>query len=456
MEFERVPSSFRDPAGYVVSHGGVFKRVVTRDGRADYDSLVESGLYRELADGQLLLSHSEEHVIPDEHPEIHKIISPEQLDFVSYPYEWCFSQLRDAALLTLDVQERALRRGMSLKDASAFNIQFRNTKPVFIDTLSFEEDHGGPWIAYEQFCRHFLAPLCLMATRSPRFAQYLRVDIDGFPLEFASRLLGWRSYFRVGPLLHIHMHSRSHRRAVRASRPGGGPGGRLKRNLVESLRHAVESLGCRREKSEWSDYEHRADHYPAEAVYFKKTFVEAAVEHAKPDLVYDCGGNTGAYSRVAAASGARCVLFDSDPLCVELAYRSEKASGNGRVLPLLMDLGNPTPALGFGLTERLGLLDRPRAGLVMALALVHHLRIRENIPFENLAKFFSRLGRTLVVEFVTPQDPILKAMLHPGRPAPDDYTVDGFVRAFSREFTLRETAWIPGVPRCLLRFDSRS
>jgi len=156
------PSSYRDPAGYVYLQDGVFKRAVTRKGRQDYDLFISSGLYDDLLNNSLILPHREEHDGVHASPEIYKTLVPEQLAFVSYPYEWCFSQYRDAALLTLEIQETALRHGMSLKDATPFNVQFKGPFPVHIDTLSFERDTGQPWVAYNQFCRQFLAPLLLM------------------------------------------------------------------------------------------------------------------------------------------------------------------------------------------------------------------------------------------------------------------------------------------------------
>ncbi len=457
MQCARAASSFRDPAGFVVSQDGVYKRIVTAIGKHDYRALMDSGLYAELADGGLLLSHYEEKSIPPVFPDEAVVLCPEQLDYTSYPYEWCFSQLKDAALLTLDVQMRALRRGLSLKDASAFNVQFHNGKPVFIDTLSFERDHCGPWVAYEQFCRHFLAPLLLMATRSPVFNRYMRVDLDGFTLDFASRMLSVSTYFQLGPLLHIHLHRRAQQNGRRGSQISRSRyGDKLKLNLAGSLYRTIEKIRLPSGGSEWSGYEEAASHYPPEAAAFKRAFIASVVGHERPRLIYDCGGNTGTYARIAAANGGLCVLFDSDALCVERAYLEGKAAGDRCVLPLVMDLCNPTPPLGFNASERFGLAERPQAELVMALAVIHHLRLRGGIPFAQMAPFFRRLGRLLLVEFVTPEDPLALQMMQSRSSLPEDYRQEEFLRAFSKHFWLCDNVAIPGTKRRLMLFEAIS
>src|SRR6185436_16179886 len=206
------PSSFRDPAGYVFVDGGVVKRAVTVHGEPDYRRFIGSGLYQRLVKESLLVAHEEKDAAIRRSPEVATVLVPEQILTISYPYEWCFGQLRDAALLTLRLEKHALEHGMTLKDASAFNVQFRGSQPIFIDTLSFEADHGGPWLAYNQFCRHFLAPLALMSYLGPMFHQCWKPLVDGVPLDCASALLPRRTYLRFGLLVHIHLHARSQQR----------------------------------------------------------------------------------------------------------------------------------------------------------------------------------------------------------------------------------------------------
>ncbi|MFB3123196.1 MAG: SAM-dependent methyltransferase, partial [Candidatus Binatia bacterium] len=164
-----VPSSFRDPSGYLFVKDGVLYRRIHRSYKDNYEHLMQSGLYRILTERQLLIPH-EEVGKPDYTTDgIYLDIKPKPIPFVSYPYEWSFSQLKQAALLTLEVQKESLLRGMTLKDASAYNVQFYEGKPIFIDTLSFEQhEEGKPWVGYKQFCEHFLAPLALTSYRDIR------------------------------------------------------------------------------------------------------------------------------------------------------------------------------------------------------------------------------------------------------------------------------------------------
>lgn len=448
---DALPSSFRDPAGYVFFRDGLFQRAVTSAGQQDYDHFMLSGLYSELVRERLLLNHREQPA--PQPPGIHRILVPQQLEFVSYPYEWGFEQLRDAARLTLDVAECSLRHGMILKDATAFNVQFQGARPVFADTLSFTLDRGGPWVAYEQFCRHFLAPLLLMSHVSPTANQLLRIHLDGIPLDAASRALPWRTWLQPGSFLHLHAHARAVSRS--SSRPVPRPARPTAATLplLQSLRRAVAALRPRREWSQWLQYRQQAAHYPADALHAKELAVQAATESLRPALVYDLGANTGHFSRIAALAGARSIAFEADPCCVDECYLQERRAGSKNLLPLVMDICNPSGPLGFGLNERLSLLERPAAELVLALAVTHHLRLAANVPFHRMAQFFRQLGSALLVEFVEAEDPLAQQiLLARSRPLPDDYSLQAFLHAFSRCFELQSHTLIPGTRRWLCLF----
>lgn len=433
-------ASFRDPAAYVYSEGGRVKRAVTARGLADYRRLVESGLAAELFGAGLLIPHDEE-VRTDEWPaDAAAVLVPEVVPFVSYPYEWSFGQLRDAALLTLDVQDRAMARGLSLKDASAFNVQFRGSVPVFIDTLSFEPNTPGPWVAYQQFCRHFLAPLLLMRHVWPGAARMLRVDLDGLDLGWVSRTLPFSTWLKFGSLVHVHLHARALGKGSPTTAAPAIPPASTARDpkpaLVSSLRATVQSLRPPAGRSEWSHYYDEVDHYTADAVSAKERAVAGALDRVRPRLVYDLGANTGVYTRLATARGAYAVSLDADPLCVHQAYEQGHRARDARFLPLVMDLANPSPALGFGSDERDSLDHRPVADAVMALALLHHLRITANVPFVRIAEYLARLGRTLIIEWVPRNDPKVEALLHMRPDTFPDYSEQGFMDAFATHFTV--------------------
>jgi hypothetical protein len=456
MEFVRSPASFRDPAGFVFHDDGVYKRAVTEYGAPDYSRFMESGLYRDLVEGSLLVSHQEEGPAPG----VYTVLVPEQIQHISYSYEWSFDQLKDAALLTLEVQRAAMKRSMSLKDASSFNVQFRGPKPVFIDTLSFEQNDGKPWVAYGQFCSHFLAPLALMASVSPWSSRLLRPYLDGFPLDLASALLPASTWLRFGILMHIHLHARSQRkhageslRDVEALQARGTRD--PKPAVLDSLFSAVRSLKIPLVKTEWSDYYRESQHYSEQASQFKQQEVLRLADRIQPRLVYDLGGNQGAFSRLLTQRGIDCVCYDADPQCVNRNYLHSKQSGDAHMLPLLLDLTNPTPALGFGLDEREAFVGRSHPDLVLALALIHHLHIAANIPLEKISPFLARLGPALLIEFVPKDDPMARKLMGNRRDIFQNYSWERFLEVFERDFLLEYSAEIPDSPRKLCLFRRR-
>ena len=457
------PASFRDPAGFVFTREGVVYRQVNAAGAADYDRLLGSGLFRELVSRGWLVSHDEADV-PGQAPGAYRILRPERIDFISYPYEWCFSQLQDAALLTIDAQLLALEHGMSLKDASAYNVQFRGGRPVLIDTLSFEDyAEGKPWVAYRQFCQHFLAPLALMAYRDVRLSQLLRSFIDGIPLDLASGLLPGSTRWRLGLAMHLHMHARA-QRAHSATADGGEASASRARavsvsrrgleGMLQSLRACVAKLAWKPAGTEWGDY-YQDTNYDESAFAEKHRLVKDFLATVAPRTVWDLGANTGVFSRIASAGGASTVAFDIDPAAVERNHRQARSEGEGQPLPLLLDLTNPSPGLGWAGAERASLEERGPADCVMALALIHHIAISNNVPLANVADYLSRLGRHLVIEFVPKADSQVKRLLASREDIFGNYDQSGFEAAFSTCFDIVRSEPIPGSERMLYLMSAK-
>lgn len=438
----------------MIFDGSVYRRVVTRRGLGDYEQYMRSGLHRRLLHSGLVLDHVEG---PAPRPEgtWARLLTPEQVEFISYPYEWSFDEMKDAALLTLNIQEDALAHGMTLKDASPFNVQFRGSRPVFIDTLSFENNCGGAWIAYEQFCRQFLAPLLLMANGWPDANRYLRLDMNGFPLTQASRLLPKGSWVRPGALLHVHLHARSVQSSHGGAPPPAAGGKDTKPALAQSLRKTVENLRRPVEASPWASYYQEARFYSAQAQESKQSGVKSFTALTQPRLAYDLGANTGLFARAMAENGALCIAFERDAACVNRLYLEERGNPSSRVLPLVMDLDNPSPALGCGLNATLSLAERPQADLVLCLALLHHLRFSANLPLRKIADFLALLGRRLLIEFVPPEDAAARMLIH-GRDGFDDYSPEGFLGAFNEAYTLRGETPIQDSQRRLYLFERRN
>lgn len=450
-----IGGSFRDPSG-IVFYGkdGVLYRQINRVYGPIYRQLVDSGLWYELVDAGLLVNHEEVNLDLCLNDDACAVIRPEPIPFVSYPYEWCFGQLRDAALLTLDIQKRAIAKNMGLKDASAFNVQFIGPTPVFIDTLSFElYPEGRPWIAYRQFCRHFLAPLAAMSFVDPRMNDLLRVHLDGVPLDAASRLLPWRSYLRLGLAVHIHLHRRMERRTSPeqydpdAMKPVARDGVLA---IIDNLESTIKGLPAPVDVRTWTDY-YETCSYSAEHAAAKERFVQAALEHFRPNTVWDLGANVGLYSRLAAATGAYVVALDQDHACVEAMYH-EAAYG---ILPLRMDLANPSPRLGWAHVERDSLEDRGPADAALALALTHHLCLGNNVPLNAAARWFHAISRRLIVEFVPKDDPQARTLLAAKSDIFPEYTRAGFESAFAEHFTIEEVLPLGDPARVLYRMTAR-
>ena len=450
--------SFRDPSGFVFQRRGLFFRQVNQQYRAIYDRLVASGLDRSLIDSGQLIPHCEVDEPGADTTTCYKILQPDQVPFVSYPYEWCFGQLQAAALRTLEIQGQALEAGLSLKDASAFNIQFIRGRAVLIDTLSFEPYvEGQPWVAYRQFCQHFLAPLALMSYVDPRMVTFFRFHLDGLPLDLTSRLLPWRT--RLNPRLMVHLHW--HARAQQAY----GEGGPVKRpaafprrallGLLDSLRAAVQRLTWEPARTEWANY-YAETNYTDAGTRQKIDLVDTFIRDVQPRTVWDLGANTGRFSQVAADAGAETIACDVDPACVEQNYRSVVHRGEPRILPLLMDLSNPSPALGWDHSERDSLLDRGPVDLVMALALVHHLAIARNIPLDRLAWFCRQASPNLIIEFVPKSDSQTQRLLAGRVDVFPGYTRAGFEAAFAAHYQIERVEPIAESDRILYLMRARS
>jgi hypothetical protein len=459
-EARPVPGSFRDPAGFVFEREGVLYRQVDASFADRFDRFRSSGLEAALVEEGLLVPHHDADLTLAASPGAHAVLRPERVPFVSYPYEWCFGQLRDAALVTLAAQRLAMSRGFNLRDASAYNVQFLRGRPMLIDTLSFEPIHEGePWVAYGQFCRHFLAPLALMATRDPRLGMLLRSHLDGIPLDLAAALLPRRARLRPGLMLHLSAHSRSGRKA--AGRPARGRGGRgfserAFLGLVDSLESTVRGLEWEPSDSEWSGYYGDCRTYSADSLRRKEGLVRELLAEARPSTVWDLGANTGRFSRIAAEGGAFTVSLDSEPGLVEASYRVLRRERESEVLPLVMDLADPSPRLGWAHRERMSLADRGPADLVMALALVHHLAIGNNVPLPALGRWLGELGRWALVEFVPKSDPQMQEMLALREDVFGGYTEEGFRSAVESSFGIVRREPIEGSERSLYLLRGRA
>jgi hypothetical protein len=445
-------SSFRDPSGFVFERDGEFYRQINQSYREDFDHILSSGLYQTLVENELLIPHEESETDLTNTDGAYKIIKPDQLAFISYPYEWSFSALRQAAIATLRIQYLSLNHGMVLKDASAYNIQFHKGKPTLIDTLSFQRwTDGRPWDGYRQFCQHFFAPLALMAYRDVRLSRLLTSFIDGVPLDLASTLLPRKTYLRLSILTHIHLHSKMQKRASEGSSPPESVRRVPKNSLMgmtQNLLSGINSLRWDPGRTPWGEY-YDTFSYSEEAFKHKEAIVQKFVELAQPSVLWDIGANTGKFSRIASNKGIFTVSMDIDPGAVEDNFHQMLSNSEKSLLPLVMDITNPSPSLGWRSRERTNLIDRGPVDAILALALFHHLAIGNNLPFQEIARFFAELCEWLLIEFIPKDDDQIKRMLSVRKDIFDTYSNPNFEREFSNHFTILKKDTIQGSSRIL-------
>jgi SAM-dependent methyltransferase len=384
------------------------------------------------------------------------VLRHERIPFVSYPYEWPFGMLRDAALLQLELLLAALEEDLVLKDSSPYNVQFKGAKPVFVDVGSFERlREGEPWIGYRQFCMLFLYPLMLHAYKGVAYHPWLRGAIDGIPPADIRNLMSFRDRFRKGVFTHVFLHARLERKhaeragEVKSELRAAGFKKELIVANVRKMRRLVSRLDWSPPKGVWTEYGERNTYTDADAER-KAGFVRDGAAATSPRLVWDMGCNDGRYSRIAAEHARHVVSFDADEGPVELLYRRLRDEGDTSILPLTMNLADPSPNLGWRGLERKALPERGTPDLVLALALVHHVVISANVPVREFVDWLAALGTALVIEFPTREDPMVKKLLAAKREGlHPDYEREFFERSLGEAFEVERTERLPSGTRVL-------
>jgi hypothetical protein len=392
------------------------------------------------------------------------VLRHELIPFVSYPYEWTPGMLRDAALLTLDLILESLDEDLVLKDATPYNVQFKGSRPVFLDVGSWEKlNPGEPWSGYRQFCMQFLYPLMLQAYKGVPFQPWLRGSIDGITPSQARSLMSFRDRFRKGTMTHVFIHARLDQSYSRKGRTGGdvkrelksaGFGKELIRANVRKVRKAVVAADWSPPKSVWTSY--RGDNtYQDADNQAKAEFIRGVASQREWNLAWDLGANDGFYSRIIAEHAKTVLALDLDPSTVELLYRDLKAEGNEQILPLVMNLTDPSPGLGWRGLERKAWTDRGKPELILALALLHHVSITGNVPVRQFVDWLASLGSHIVIEFMTREDPMVKRLLAAKRVDHEDYDRGFFEQAVNEHFEIDRTEELPGGTRILYSLRPR-
>jgi SAM-dependent methyltransferase len=451
--------SFRDWDSRVFYEDGRVLRALSATGLDDWLAVSGSRFFAEaVAAGKIVPTTRVEDVRVPAHvlADAAAVLEHERVPFVSYPYEWPFSMLRDAALLQLDLLGRALAEDLTLKDASSYNVQWRGARPVFVDVGSFEPlPAGEPWQGYRQFCMLFLNPLLVQAYKGIPYQPWLRGSLKGIPPADARAVMSFRDLFRRGVLTHVVLHARLERKHAAGERD-------VKRELraagfrkelivanVRRLEKLVRRLDWRPGGSEWSSYEATTSYSGGDAER-KEAFVREVAHARSWGLVWDIGCNEGRHARIAAENARYVVALDGDAAVTDRLYRSLRDEGATTILPLVVDVADPSPALGWHGLERRPLEARGRPELTLCLAVLHHVAITGNVPVPEFLAWLRELGTALVIEFPTRDDPRVARLLARKRPgAHPDYDREPFERALGERFEFDRSEELAGGRRIL-------
>jgi hypothetical protein len=446
----RHSSSYRDPSGFIFEKDGVLYRQVNTVFREDYDLFIRSGLYEKLVNKGLLIPHETIRENWSGSEEWYLTLKPEKLAFISYPYEWSFDMLKDAALLTLQLVKEAAGAGLILKDATPYNIQWHRGKLIFIDTLSFEKyNEEEPWIAYRQFCECFLSPLLLMHYSKISLQRLSLAYPEGIPLAITKSFLPRRSKFSLHTYLHIHLHAGmagkkrvEEKKKIKFSR-------QKLLNLVNSLETLINHLKTPEQTTTWSGYYEEAAQRN-DYLEQKKKIIQGWLDKAiNIQTAADLGANDGVFSRLLSAKGIPTVAADLDPLCINNLYREIRKTGEKNIQPLIIDLSDPSPSIGVNNEERNSFISRLQVDMIMALALIHHLAIGKNIPLALIARLFAGMTKQLIIEFVPKDDPKVQEMLQQKKDIYTDYRQERFEEEMSNYFSIEGKQAVPGTGRVL-------
>jgi ribosomal protein L11 methylase PrmA len=461
----RDPGSFRDPSGYVFSSGHRIFRAIDADAHRNFLLLKSSGAYHDLIERGWIIAAEEVSAdeaaqsLADHEASQRHILEHPRLAFVSYPYEWPFALLKRAALLHLDVHLRALDFGLTLSDASAYNVQFIGTKPLFIDIPSFVPYREGDyWSGHRQFVEQFVNPLLMRAMLGIAHNAWYRGALEGIPTADIVALIGWPKRWLVPDILtNITLPDRFQRRARQAS---DGPAREAKplpkaalQMMLRRLRRWISGLEPKDAgPTEWQQYELGNVSYSDDAESRKQEFVSRFAEDSQPARAWDIGCNTGRYAQALLQHRARSVIgFDADVNALDGAV-ARATSGGLNFLPLFSDAANPSPGQGWAEAERAGLRSRSGADAVIALAIVHHLAIGRNVPLPSVVEWLVNLAPRGVIEFVPKSDPMIQRMLRLRRDIFDSYGADQFEHALRRHARIVRRLDLPPGGRTLYEF----
>jgi len=443
------PGSFRDRNNVVFYGPGSVYRGLSEQASSNWNTLISKPFYKRFMEsGRLVptqvIDPSNEGFPSSIKESWHSFLKHKPIPYISYPYEWSFGMLKDAALLQLDLLLASVEDDMILKDSSPYNVQWEGARPIFIDIPSFERlNPGDPWSGYGQFCQLYLYPLFLVAYKNVSHSPWLRGNLDGIEAEHMSNLMSLRDLFRPGVFLHVYLHSRAQAkysdttRNIKEEFRKGGFNKVLIQSNVKRLRKLVDNLIWKLSKSEWSHYS-EFQNYSDPDLETKKQFVRKASGKQKWNLAWDLGCNTGEFSKIVSENCNYVVAMDADHLAIDTLYQSLKKEGNKSILPLINNIADPSPSLGWMNLERKNFPNRGTPDLILCLALIHHIVITANVPLKNFIEWLASLSGALVIEFITKDDPMVKVLLKNKEDIYLDYELNWFEQCLKGCFQIEK------------------
>jgi ribosomal protein L11 methylase PrmA len=434
-------SSFRDPSGYIFTEEGVIKRAIFPIYFKQYNALTTSGFFDSLFKNKLLIPHSEITKTEDK-----IVIQPDTIPFITYPYEWSFNMYKEAALLTLKLQKYSLEKGYSLKDATAFNVTFHDGKAIFIDTLSFDfYQENTPWRAYKQFITHFLGPLVLAHYHGAQSIKLMSNFIDGIPIKMLASMLPFKT--KMNPFLYSNIHllakfEDKHNEDYKGESKASALSKKGQLNIIQSLYDYIKKLSLK-EHSEWGNYYDKTN-YSTDAFVEKSAIIDTWIENVKAKTLIDVGGNDGTFVRKINTKLEQALVCDIDNNAVDFNYKAIKENKESFITPFVLDVLNPSAAIGFQNKERDSFINRMKEfapDVTLALAVIHHMSLSGNVTFEMSAQFFASFSKHLVIEFPKRNDSWVQRLLNSKVDFKDHfdwYSMENFEEAYTTYFEVLE------------------
>ena len=460
--------SFRDRNNQVFRFGDRVLRGISENALQNWHLLEQSMVFQSYSvSGNIIVSRLLTEDMAGQVPQIeddpwNAWLEHDCIPFINYPYEWCFEMLKDAALLHLDLLEAGLQDNITLKDASAFNIQFMGADAVFIDIPSFEPYQPGmPWTGFRQFCQHFLYPLMLQSYKKISFRNWQRGNVEGITPYECNQLMSLRDRLRPGVFSLVYLQSKivaamgNKKTSMLSEARESEFGKEIILVNVRKLRRIIRGLAWKPARSEWSEYK-TDNSYDTECFNRKCDFVRQVAAQESRKRVWDIGCNTGHFSRLFAENSDYVVSMDIDELSVQKFYLELKQERNTKILPLVFDLTNPSPSLGWRCEERLALADREPPTLILCLALIHHLVISGNVPLTNVLEWLASFKCELVIEMLSKQDEMVQKLLLNKTDQYPEFTVEGFEAIASQYFVTKEKETVMPARRFLYHFVPRT